>query len=68
MPTYQAPVRDALFLLEDVFDMSRYGNVPSFALATPDVVRAVLDEAAKLAEDVIQPTNATGSGREGAGR
>ncbi|MEO1200526.1 MAG: acyl-CoA dehydrogenase family protein, partial [Pseudomonadota bacterium] len=60
MPTYRAPVEDALFLVQDVFDLSRYNNLPGFADATPDVIRAVLDEAGKFAADVVQPTNQTG--------
>ena len=37
MPTYKAPVDDALFLLNDVFNYERYGNLPGFADATPAV-------------------------------
>ena len=38
MPTYKAPVDDALFLLNDVFHLDRYGNLPGFGDASPDVV------------------------------
>ena len=31
MPTYRAPVDDALFLLNDVFHFDRYSNLPGFA-------------------------------------
>ena len=51
MPTYKAPVEDVKFLLNDVFHMERYGNMPGFADATPDVVAAILEEAAKFAEE-----------------
>jgi alkylation response protein AidB-like acyl-CoA dehydrogenase len=60
MPTYKAPVDDALFLLNDVFHIERYGNLPGFADATPDLVEAVLREAAKLSEDVLTPLNRVG--------
>ena len=43
MPTYKAPVEDALFLLNDVFQIERYNNLPGFADATPDIVEAILD-------------------------
>src|SRR2546421_10980439 len=60
MPTYKAPVEDVKFLLNDVFHMERYGNMPGFADATPDVVAAILEQAAKFAEEVIQPLNRVG--------
>src|SRR3954469_19051220 len=60
MPTYKAPVDDVQFLLNDVFHMERYGNMPGFADASPDVVAAILEEAAKFAEEVVQPLNRIG--------
>ena len=30
MPSYKAPVEDVMFLLGDVFDLSRYHNLPGF--------------------------------------
>jgi len=60
MPSYKAPVDDTLFLLKDVFDFDRYGNLPRFAEAPIDVVEAVLSEAGKFAEKVLQPLNRSG--------
>src|SRR5882672_9760278 len=60
MPTYKAPVDDALFLLNDVFHLDRYGNLPGFADASPDVIEAVLREAAKFSEQVLTPLNRVG--------
>jgi alkylation response protein AidB-like acyl-CoA dehydrogenase len=60
MPTYKAPVDDVLFLLNDVFHVERYDNLPGFSDASPDVVAAILDEAAKLTEKVLQPLNRVG--------
>ncbi len=67
MPSYRAPVDDALFLLNDVFHLDRYGNLPGFADATPDIVEAVLREAAKFSEEVLTPLNRVGD-REGCTR
>ena len=41
MPTYTAPVRDTLFVLNDVLDIGRYSNLPGFANASPDLIEAV---------------------------
>ena len=49
MPSYKAPVRDALFLLNDVFQISRYANLPGFSDLTPETLQAMLEEAAKFA-------------------
>ena len=67
MPTYKAPVDDALFLLNDVFHIDRYGNLPGFSDASPDVVEAVLREAAKFSEEVLTPLNRVGD-KEGCKR
>ncbi len=60
MPSYKAPVDDTLFLLRDVLEFERYGNLPRFAEAPFDVVEAVLREGGKFAEEVLQPLNHPG--------
>ena len=67
MPVYKAPVEDTLFLLTDVFDLNRLNNLPRFAEAPLDTVEAILSEAGKFAEDVLQPLNGVGD-REGCRR
>jgi alkylation response protein AidB-like acyl-CoA dehydrogenase len=67
MPVYKAPVDEVLFLLNDVFQISRYNNLPGFADASPDLIEPVLAEAAKLCEQVVQPLNLLGD-REGCTR
>jgi acyl-CoA dehydrogenase len=60
MPVYKAPVDEMLFLLNDVFHIGRYANLPGFADASPDVVEAVFAEAGKFCEDVLTPLNLIG--------
>src|ERR1700735_4943228 len=60
MPIYKAPLEDVNFLLNDVFQIDRYDNLPGFSDASADVREAILGEAAKLSEEVLQPLNRVG--------
>src|SRR5437868_2686486 len=60
MPTYKAPLEDVSFLLNDVFQIDRYDNLPGFTDASADVREAIIGEAAKLSEEVLQPLNRVG--------
>jgi alkylation response protein AidB-like acyl-CoA dehydrogenase len=60
MPTYSAPVKDTLFVLNEVLDLGKYSNMPGFQNASPDIVEAVLEEAGKFAAEVLQPLNKVG--------
>src|ERR1700760_2502617 len=60
MPIYKAPLEDVNFLFNDVFQIDRYDNLPGFSDASSDVREAILGEAAKLAEEVLQPLNRVG--------
>ena len=57
VPIYRAPVDEMMFLLTDVLEVARYGNLPGFAEAPPDLMLAILREAARLCEEVVQPLN-----------
>ncbi len=67
MPIYQAPVADTLFVLRDVIGLERHANLPGFSDATPDIVEAILGEAARMSVEVLQPLNRSGD-REGCTR
>ena len=59
MPTYTAPTKDFAFLIKEFLGLENYSDVPGFAEAQ-DLVDPLLDEAAKLCQDVLQPLNVVG--------
>ncbi|AHE55782.1 acyl-CoA dehydrogenase C-terminal domain-containing protein [Sphingomonas sanxanigenens] len=61
MQVYQAPLRDMRFVLHELFaEGGGFGDPPAFAEFTPDLYDAILDEAARMAQDVLAPLNASG--------
>ena len=63
MPEYKAPVKDMQFLLHDVLKVGE-SDIPGYDELEPDFTSAVLEEAGKLASEVLAPLNAVGD-REG---
>jgi alkylation response protein AidB-like acyl-CoA dehydrogenase len=64
MPDYQAPVKDMLFVINHLAGLDQVSKLQGFEEATPDLVEAVLEEAAQLAGEVVAPINEIGD-REG---
>jgi len=64
MSHYRAPLDHMNFVLFDVLGSQCLSHTPRFADATPEIFKAVMEEAAKLAENVLLPTNQPGD-REG---
>jgi alkylation response protein AidB-like acyl-CoA dehydrogenase len=60
MPSYRAPVDDTLFLLNDVLQFQRFGNLKGFADVSPDVLAQILGEAGKICEEILAPLNQSG--------
>ncbi len=60
MTTYTAPVADMLFVLEELAGIEEIATLPGYGDVTPDLVRTVLDEAAKFTSGVIAPLNRVG--------
>ena len=65
MSEYRAPIRDMQFVLNELAGLDELAKLPGCEEATPDVVDAILEEAAKFAEEVLSPLNASGD-KEGA--
>jgi alkylation response protein AidB-like acyl-CoA dehydrogenase len=63
MAQYNAPLQDMQFLLHDVLKISQ-SDIPGYADLDSSFTSAVLEEAGKLARDVLAPLNAVGD-REG---
>jgi alkylation response protein AidB-like acyl-CoA dehydrogenase len=63
MPSYNAPVKDMQFVLHEVLKISE-ADIPGYGDLDQSFTEAVLDEAAKVASDILTPLNAVGD-REG---
>jgi acyl-CoA dehydrogenase len=59
MPSYRAPTRDQIFVLQDVLQIATQ-DIDGYDDMDRDTTEAILDEAAKLAENVLAPLNAVG--------
>ena len=61
MTQYAAPLRDIRFVRDELLDIhSIYEALPGYEEATPDLVNSVLEEGAKICEELLSPLNAVG--------
>ncbi len=62
MPTYRAPSDDYRFLLTEVFaeKTSELATYPGYEEASTDLMVAVIEEAGRFVEEVLQPLNMVG--------
>lgn len=65
MPTYTAPLADIRFTLQHIAGLEAISQLPGYQEATLDTCDAILEEAAKFAQDVLAPLNEVGD-KEGA--
>ena len=60
MAEYTAPLRDMKFVIKELAGLDAVAGLPGCEEVTPDLVDAVLEEAAKFAAGVLSPLNAPG--------
>ena len=60
MQTYTAPLRDMRFVLHELHDFEALCALPAFRELDAATVDSVLEEAGRLATDILLPLNATG--------
>ena len=60
MSTYIAPLRDMRFVMTELADLGALASLPGFEEVSPELAEAVLEEASKLAAEVLAPLNRTG--------
>ncbi len=57
---YRAPVKDMLFVMKELANIDAVSQMPGFEDAGFETAQAVLEECAKLNENVIEPLNRVG--------
>lgn len=60
MSDYRPPVKDMQFVINELAGLADITALPGYEEATPDLIEAVLEEAASLCSEVIAPTNVIG--------
>ena len=60
MTTYTAPVDDMMFLYEKLRNDKSYNEIDKYKDVTPDLVKNILEEAAKINENIILPLAKSG--------
>jgi len=60
MQVYQAPLRDMKFVLHELHQDDGFGGLEALREFTPDLTDAILEEAARVAQEILLPLNRTG--------
>ena len=60
MQTYKAPLRDMRFVLHELHDSATLSRLRGLEDVSPELMDHILEEAAKVAEEVLLPINASG--------
>ena len=60
MQVYKAPLRDMRFVLHELHDSATLSALPGFEEIGPELIDSVLEEAGRIAHEVLLPINASG--------
>ena len=60
MQVYQAPLRDMKFVLHELHQEDGFGGIEALSEFTPDLTDAILEEAARVAQEILLPLNRSG--------
>jgi len=60
MPTYNAPLRDMKFVMQEVLDVGQLTKYENFAEADMETLDAILEQSAKFSSEVLAPLNVVG--------
>jgi len=58
--SYVAPLKDMMFVMNELAGLDKVSALPGFEDATPETVEAVLEENAKFCGEVVAPLNVVG--------
>ena len=60
MTTYTAPIKDMMFLYEKLRNNKNYNEIEKYKEVTTDLVKNILEEAAKINQNIILPLAKSG--------
>src|SRR5512146_308141 len=60
MSEYRAPVRDMLFVLNELAGLAEVARLPGCEEITPELVQQILEENARFSSEVLAPLNHSG--------
>ena len=55
MTVYNAPVQEMMFLFDNLKDTKNYNEIEKFKEINSDLVKDILDQAAKINQEIVHP-------------
>jgi alkylation response protein AidB-like acyl-CoA dehydrogenase len=60
MTTYTAPIKDMMFVMNELVDLSELNQLPGIEEVTPDLLESILQAGGRFAGEVLAPINRSG--------